>query len=121
MSKGYIVCVYESINDNNSLKDYAKKALEAVEKYDGKFFIDDTPRAAEFAAYHHFDLSRHLDPEILNSFPRLLQFTNDIESINSISSYLENRPKLVDVGIEPKLIIDGKAQPTGVQKTWLVN
>ena len=88
-----------------------------LEKYDGKYFIDDTPRAAEFAAYHHFDLSRYLDPEILNSFPRLLQFTNDIESINSISSYLENRPKLVDVGIEPKLIIDGKAQPTGVQKT----
>mgnify|MGYP001209598028 FL=1 len=39
MSKGYIVCVYESINDNNSLKDYAKKALEAVEKYDGKFLV----------------------------------------------------------------------------------
>ena len=39
MSKGYIICVYESINDDNSLKDYAKKALEAVEKYDGKFLI----------------------------------------------------------------------------------
>ena len=39
MSKGYIICVYESINDDNSLKDYAKKALEAVEKYDGKFLV----------------------------------------------------------------------------------
>ena len=99
------------------LKSRFADLARCLEKYDGKFFIDDTPRAAEFAAYHHFDLSRYLDPEILNSFPRLLQFINDIESINSISSYLENRPKLVDVGIEPKLIIDGKAQPTGVQKT----
>ena len=99
------------------LKSRFADLARCLEKYDGKYFIDDTPRAAEFAAYHHFDLSRYLDPEILNSFPRLLQFINDIESINSISSYLESRPKLVDVGIEPKLIIDGKAQPTGVQKT----
>ena len=39
MSKGYIVCVYESINNDNALKDYAKKALEAVKKYDGKFLV----------------------------------------------------------------------------------
>ena len=39
MSKGYIVCVYESINDDNALKDYAKKAKEAVEKYNGKFLV----------------------------------------------------------------------------------
>jgi len=63
------------------------------------------------------DLSRHLDPEILNSFPRLVQFVKDIESIKTVSSYLENRPELIDVGVEPKLIIDGRPQPTGVQKT----
>lgn len=39
MSKGYIVCVYESINDINTLKEYAIKAKEAVEKYDGKFLV----------------------------------------------------------------------------------
>ena len=39
MSKGYVVCVYESINDDNALKDYALKAREAVEKYDGKFLV----------------------------------------------------------------------------------
>ena len=39
MSKGYIVCVYESINNDNVLKDYAKKALEAVKKHDGKFLV----------------------------------------------------------------------------------
>ena len=37
--KGYIVCVYESIKDNEALKNYAIKARSAVEKYDGKFLI----------------------------------------------------------------------------------
>ena len=39
MKKGYIVCVYESIGDENVLKNYAIKAREAVNKYDGKFLI----------------------------------------------------------------------------------
>ena len=39
MSKGYIVCVYENINDNEALKNYAAKARTAVEKYNGKFLI----------------------------------------------------------------------------------
>jgi len=37
--KGYIVSVYESINDKDALKNYALKAREAVEKYNGKFLI----------------------------------------------------------------------------------
>jgi uncharacterized protein (DUF1330 family) len=37
--KGYIVCVYKSINDENVLKNYAAKAKIAVEKYKGKFLI----------------------------------------------------------------------------------
>jgi uncharacterized protein (DUF1330 family) len=37
--KGYIVCVYESIKDDESLKSYALKAREAVEKYSGIFLI----------------------------------------------------------------------------------
>ena len=37
--KGYIVCVYENIKDDDALKNYAIKARSAVEKYDGKFLI----------------------------------------------------------------------------------
>ena len=37
--KGYIVCVYESIKDDDALKNYALKAREAVEKYNGKFLV----------------------------------------------------------------------------------
>ena len=38
-------------------------------------------------------------------------------SIVSVKSYLENRPELIDVSVEPKLVIDGVPHPTGVKKT----
>ena len=37
--KGYIVCVYEKIKNDQALKNYAIKARSAVKKYDGKFLI----------------------------------------------------------------------------------
>ena len=39
MSNGYIVVVYESIKDDNALKNYAEKPRSAVEKYGGKFLV----------------------------------------------------------------------------------
>jgi glutathione S-transferase len=111
--------------DFNNKRDSMRVNLESrfsdlaryLDKYEGTYFIDDTPRAAEFACFHHLDLSRNLDPEILNKFPRLIKFVNDIENIDSVSKYLKNRPKLVGVGIEPKLVINGTGHPTGVNKT----
>ena len=83
----------------------------------GRFFIDDTPRACDFAAFHHLDLSRKLDAKIIKKFPRLEKFLDDIASLSSIESYLSKRPELIDVSIEPKLVINGKAYPTGTVKT----
>jgi|TARA_B110000858_G_scaffold158024_1_gene181012 uncharacterized protein (DUF1330 family) len=37
--KGYVVCVYKSINNEGKLKEYAVKARAAVEKYKGKFLV----------------------------------------------------------------------------------
>ena len=37
--KGYVVCVYKNISDEEKLKEYAVKARSAVEKYKGKFLI----------------------------------------------------------------------------------
>ena len=83
----------------------------------GRFFIDDTPRACDFAVFHHLDLSRKLDGKIIKEFPRLEKFLDDIASLSSIESYLSERPELIDVSIEPKLVINGKAHPTGTVKT----
>ena len=88
-----------------------------LDKHEGRYFIDDTPRAVEFACFHHLDLSRELDPEILKKFPRLIKFVKDIEDIDTVSKYLKNRPELVGVGTEPKLVINGTEHPTGVNKT----
>ena len=92
--------------------------LEKVLKENNKkFFIFDEPRACDFVAFHHLDLSKLLDPTIIKKFPRLDKFLDDVMLINSVKSYLDNRPKLIDVSIEPKLIIDGVSHPTGVKKT----
>ena len=88
-----------------------------IKENDKKFFIIDEPRACDFVAFHHLDLSKMLDPSIIKKFPRLEKFLEDIMSIESISSYLDKRPELIDVSVEPKLVIDGVPHPTGVKKT----
>ena len=111
--------------DFNNKRDSMRVNLESrfsdlaryLDKHEGRYFIDDTPRAAEFACFHHLDLSRELDPEILKRFPRLIKFVKDIEDIDTVSKYLKNRPELVGVGTEPKLVINGTEHPTGVNKT----
>jgi uncharacterized protein (DUF1330 family) len=66
--KGYVVCVYKSINDEYKLKNYAVKARTAVEKYKGKFLVrggkkittegDNSPRTVviEFPSYNEANL-----------------------------------------------------------------
>jgi len=89
----------------------------ALKHNESKFYVDDKPHACDFAVYHHLDLSKLLDPELIKKFPRLEKFIEDIESIENIQSYLNSRPKLIDVSVEPKLVVDGIAHPTGVMKT----
>ena len=89
----------------------------ALKDNDKKFYLDDKPHACDFAVYHHLDLSKLLDPKLINKFSRLEKFIEDIESIETVKSYLNSRPQLIDVGVEPKLVIDGVAHPTGVKKT----
>ena len=89
----------------------------ALKDNDKKFYVEDKPHACDFAVYHHLDLSKLLDPKLINKFPRLEKFIEDIESIETVKSYLNSRPELIDVSVEPKFVIDGVAHPTGVKKT----
>ena len=66
--KGYVVCVYKNISNEEKLKEYAVKARTAVEKYKGKFLIrggkatanegDSSPRTVviEFPSYNEANL-----------------------------------------------------------------
>ena len=89
---------------------------KAMKNNDKKFFIYEEPRACDFVAFHHLDLSKMLDPSIIKKFPRLEKFLEDIMSVESVKSYLDKRPELIDVSVEPKLVIDGVPQSTGVKK-----
>tara|TARA_B110000008_G_scaffold192508_1_gene191206 strand:+ start:363 stop:1115 length:753 start_codon:yes stop_codon:yes gene_type:complete len=84
---------------------------------DAKFFTDNTARAAEFATFHHLDLSKKLDPTLIKEFSRLEEFISDMTELPKMQEYLKDRPELIDVGEKPQLVIDGTAHPTGVQKT----
>ena len=90
---------------------------KSIKENDKKFFIYNEPRACDFVTFHHLDLSKMLDPSIIKKFPRLEKFLEDIMSIDSVKSYLKNRPELIDVSVEPKLVIDGVPHITGVKKT----
>ena len=100
---------------------FLKSRFEDLEKLmrenDNKFFIYNKPRACDFVTFHHLDLSKMLDPSIIKKFPRLEKFLDDIMSIESVGSYLIKRPELINVGVEPKLVIDGVPHSTGVKKT----
>ena len=89
----------------------------ALSSNEAKFFIDDVPRACDFAVFHHLDLSSKLDESLLHKFSRLEKFMEDITAIESVKTYLDTRPDLIDVSIMPKLVIDGVPHPTGIQKT----
>ena len=88
-----------------------------LEENISKFFTDNKPRAAEFATFHHLDLSKQLDDSLIKEFPRLEKFIDDMTSLQGMSEYLQVRPALIEVGRRPKLVIDDVEHPTGVQKT----
>ena len=55
--KGYVVCVYKSISNEEKLKEYAVKARAAVEKYKGKFLIrGGRSTSNEAVSYTHLTL-----------------------------------------------------------------
>ena len=83
----------------------------------GRFLIDDTPRACDFAAFHNLDLTRHLDPQLLPAWPRLDEYAQRMAGLPALRAYLASRPQLTGVSTAPKLVIDGVAHPTGTQQS----
>ncbi len=109
------------ISKKNDMKNYLLSRFDdldrAIKSSGKKFFIDENPHACDFVSFHHLDLSKKLDDNLITNFPRLEKFLDDISSIDTISKYLDNRPELVDVSVEPKLVINGVSHPTGTNQT----
>ena len=55
-----------------------------------------------------------MDEAILKDYPRLRDFMAAMQGLPGLATYLAERPELTDVGVGPKLVIDGRPVPTGV-------
>ena len=84
-----------------------------LEKYSGNFFLGDDPYYCDFAAYHYFAMALLLDKNIFNDFPEIKNHMDALTKLNGIKKYLNNRPKIINVGINPKMKINGIEMPTG--------
>ena len=82
---------------------------------EGAYFFGSQPYYCDFSVYHHFSLATILQQDILNVFPSILDFMEAVENLPRVKEYLASRPRIIDVGIAPKLIIDGVAKPTGTK------
>ena len=83
--------------------------------YEGPFFFGSQPYYCDFSVYHHFSLATILQQDILNAYPSILDFMVAVKNLSGVKEYLASRPEIIDVGNDPKLIIDGIAQPTGTK------
>jgi len=81
----------------------------------GPFFFGQSPFYCDFGTYHQFSLIRVLENTIFDDFSAVKMFMNAVENLAGVSDYLSSRPELIGIGEEPKLIIDGKAVPTGMK------
>jgi len=82
---------------------------------EGVYFFGSQPYYCDFSVYHHFSLATILQQDILNGYPPVLDFMEAVENLSGVKEYLASRPEIIDVGIAPKLVIDGIAKPTGTK------
>ena len=105
-------------NKEKLLKQILPNTLDNFEKlqkkHKGDFFLGIKPYYCDFNAFHHFSLIKLLDNNIIEDYPLIKNFMNAFENLNGIKNYLLERPKLVDIGIAPKFIINNKEFPTGL-------
>ena len=91
---------------------YFNKYLERDKR--GPFFLGNSPAYCDFGTYHQLSMIRVLEPTIFDDWPAINGFLSAIENLKGVSEYLDGRPELVGINEEPKLIIKGKAVPTGM-------
>ena len=89
-----------------------------LDKYEGKFFLGDRVFYCDYNVYHHISLALILDQNILDNYTNLKNFMSDFEKIKGISEYLNSRPKLIDIGTWPKVIIDGIEYTSGTNPDY---
>jgi hypothetical protein len=57
--------------------------------------------------YHHLSILSLLTVEFLERYPLLKNFMQNFEKIRAVETYLNTRPTLSGIGIEPLLELNG--------------
>ena len=83
-------------------------------RHGGPFFFGKDPLYCDFGVFHHVDLAHFLKENILADFPAMQEFITAMRALDGVGTYLSRRPELIGVGVEPKLVINGTAVPTGM-------
>ncbi|MDB2434978.1 glutathione S-transferase [Alphaproteobacteria bacterium] len=89
-----------------------------IDKFEGNFFLGERAYYCDYNVFHHLSLALLIDENILNNYPKLNKFMIDFASQNGIKKYLDSRPQLVGIGIQPKVIIDEKQYATGTNPDY---
>ena len=82
-------------------------------RHSGPFFLGSNA-CYRISAPSHIDLAHFMDEAIRKDYPRLRDFMAAMHGLPGLATYLAERPELTDVGVGPKLVIDGRPVPTGV-------
>jgi glutathione S-transferase len=84
-----------------------------LKKISGNFFLGNEPYYCDFAAYHYFEMALLLDKNIFDDYPRIKNHMYALINLNGIKKYLNSRPKIIDIGINPKMKINDTEIRTG--------
>ena len=113
-------------------KDYKAKSIEMLPSLaskvddferllalepDAPFFMGNEPCHCDFSVYHHISMAQLMHTNILDNAPYIKQLLGAVEGLPGVKAYLEQRPELIDVGKEPKLVFGGRSVATGVMRT----
>ena len=81
--------------------------VRQLETSGGPFLTGGSPNYADLTFFHHLDLMLLLDPGLCERFPPLGIFRSAILELDGLAGYLETRPVLTGVGVDPRIELNG--------------
>ena len=73
----------------------------------GPFLLGNMPYYCDFALFHHLSILSLLTVDFQEKQPALNQFMKEFEKADGIKEYLNSRPQLTGIGVEPLLELNG--------------
>jgi glutathione S-transferase len=98
------------IEEKASLLNALDELLEPFEQTlseNGPFLLGTKVAYCDFPLYHHLSILSLLTVEFLERYPLLKNFMQNFEKIRAVETYLNTRPTLSGIGIEPLLELNG--------------